>query len=714
MISFMNENSIKFLNKANAPEFAKLTHLNATPLERQLLTAHLILRNLFCRRGTSVQGMLLADEVGLGKTTIGAIVAWVAASATTKSISGRTVRILAPNPHVREIWEKELNRVVPALTALAGHLRIDARKQLSAKKLCARHIFLTTRGRAILQNRANADLIIVDEAHRSKHERSKFRRLIKSAAQSGSKLLFLTATPMSLGPEEMASLLKLIGNQTVSDAVKKYGEEITSVYDPADMRGDDDARDALITAANHATEEMRRCTIRHTVDNLRDIEQSSFGNGSKPWNIAVPPASPSELELLARVDRVLRIAYPFGTRSNDPQFHVARAPIRKALEDARARMNKQKDQRSTHAAKPHFKEIENAGLLETDHPKMVAVANAVAERVKNGEKIVIFCHHLLVAAELTWVLSRIIPTYPKSDIDGSVWENVWREIIQKDNLKNPPKKDLVGIHDSFIKWICTPSFQSQIGSWLKGRPLLKEGRLRKLILESNAPRGVGNETVAESMQSLYQEVADIRAKSSVAIFRCLARGSPQVPLDSLPFGSPKLTRVLGVFDTPKRSYTERYPWDDDAHLFLHEKRPELLMSLFNSPFGPDVLVLTDKYSEGIDLHKACRLLVHYELDPSPMRTVQREGRIRRIGGWAGQEQLPVEYAMPAFRGTRDGRVVSIMTERIDAFRLLLGGVPECTEADLGDDSEARPQRILASAKTVLQKYNKRLCVPLRC
>jgi len=91
-----------------------------------------------------------------------------------------------------------------------------------------------------------------------------------------------------------------------------------------------------------------------------------------------------------------------------------------------------------------------------------------------------------------------------------------------------------------------------------------------------------------------------------------------------------------------------------------------------------------------------------------MRTIQREGRVRRIGGFAGKAGLSVEYAMPAFGGTRDERVVSIMRDRIRAFGLLLGGVPVLKEEDITDDIDARVKRILAAADGKLQEFNKRL------
>ena len=47
--------------------------------------------------------------------------------------------------------------------------------------------------------------------------------------------------------------------------------------------------------------------------------------------------------------------------------------------------------------------------------------------------------------------------------------------------------------------------------------------------------------------------------------------------------------------------------------------------------GEAVLVATDAASEGLNLHHACRLVIHYELPWSPGRLHQRCGRINRIG-----------------------------------------------------------------------------------
>jgi len=124
--------------------------------------------------------------------------------------------------------------------------------------------------------------------------------------------------------------------------------------------------------------------------------------------------------------------------------------------------------------------------------------------------------------------------------------------------------------------------------------------------------------------------------------------------------------------------------------------------VFGSPFGPDVLVVTDKLSEGIDLHRYCRHLIHYELDPSPIRTVQRNGRIRRVNSWAAITNKPIRYAYPAFGGTRDQRLVEIMKKRVATFSLLLGGVQDFDIDSTSDEDEKWRSEVVHKAKNQLK------------
>ena len=59
------------------------------------------------------------------------------------------------------------------------------------------------------------------------------------------------------------------------------------------------------------------------------------------------------------------------------------------------------------------------------------------------------------------------------------------------------------------------------------------------------------------------------------------------------------------------------------------------------------------------------------------------------------------YAYPAFRGTRDHRLVQIMKKRIDSFSLLLGGVQDFEVEDVVESEEAWRNQVVANAKTRL-------------
>jgi hypothetical protein len=61
---------------------------------------------------------------------------------------------------------------------------------------------------------------------------------------------------------------------------------------------------------------------------------------------------------------------------------------------------------------------------------------------------------------------------------------------------------------------------------------------------------------------------------------------------------------------------------------------EKLINGFNGKrTNPVILIATDKLSESIDLHRSCKLLIHYELPWSPLRLFQRIGRLTRLKAW---------------------------------------------------------------------------------
>ncbi len=84
---------------------------------------------------------------------------------------------------------------------------------------------------------------------------------------------------------------------------------------------------------------------------------------------------------------------------------------------------------------------------------------------------------------------------------------------------------------------------------------------------------------------------------------------------------------------------------------------------FRDPQGARLLVATDAAGEGINLQFAW-LMINYDLPWNPARLEQRLGRIHRFG----QRHDPVHIANLVAWRTREGRVMEVLLEKLDAIR----------------------------------------------
>lgn len=130
--------------------------------------------------------------------------------------------------------------------------------------------------------------------------------------------------------------------------------------------------------------------------------------------------------------------------------------------------------------------------------------------------------------------------------------------------------------------------------------------------------------------------------------------------------------------------------------------------------GGAVLVATDAASEGLNLHYACRLVVHFELPWTPSRLHQRRGRVDRIGqtrrvheialvAHASSEQLVL---LPLIRRAASSRALSGPTaanalpeSRVAA--LVFGGPPPATSRVRSTITAPNPPAIRRPAFTTL-------------
>lgn len=124
-----------------------------------------------------------------------------------------------------------------------------------------------------------------------------------------------------------------------------------------------------------------------------------------------------------------------------------------------------------------------------------------------------------------------------------------------------------------------------------------------------------------------------------------------------------------------------------------QRSRERIFSGFNTPLLPEVLICTSVGQEGIDLHRHCRHVVHFDLAWNPAVLEQRTGRADRIGSKTFRERAfssgPassfLEIGVPYLAGTYDERMYEELRLRAQTFEVLTGGDLAADNAEGLDD-----------------------------
>lgn len=125
---------------------------------------------------------------------------------------------------------------------------------------------------------------------------------------------------------------------------------------------------------------------------------------------------------------------------------------------------------------------------------------------------------------------------------------------------------------------------------------------------------------------------------------------------------------------------------------------ERVFAGFNSPLLPEVLICTSVGQEGIDLHRHCRQVIHFDLAWNPAVLEQRTGRVDRIGcktfreraASATPDQVFLEIGVPFLAGTYDERMYEELRLRSQTFEVLTGGAVSADNVE-GSDEVARAE-----------------------
>ncbi len=187
--------------------------------------------------------VLLADEVGLGKTIEAGLVLH------RLHLTGRADRvlILVPEPLIHQ-WFVELLRRFNLLFSIFDEERCESIQQNDPEAnpfldsqlvLCAIEFLAGNPGRAEQVHAAGWDLLIVDEAHHLEwalDAPSAAYRVVEELARVTSGVLLLTATPQQLGPEGHFARLRLLdpdryGNLEAFQEESAHYEQVARTVD---------------------------------------------------------------------------------------------------------------------------------------------------------------------------------------------------------------------------------------------------------------------------------------------------------------------------------------------------------------------------------------------------------------------------------------------------------------------------------------------------
>ena len=547
-----------------------------TSTARQFRTARDILLRLNGSTAYGIaarKGVLLADDVGLGKTTVGALVAWVVARAGEGT--GR-VRILAPNETMRRRWVDELARHVPLLTACTRGLEAatDHLRDTTVKKLAGGRIQVATHFHAAAEKTLSCDLLIIDEAHRAKGEKSRFAQELEKRKKHAKRILFLTATPFSIDIDELVRMLRLIGaGANVTRPVHAYAQALDRLHARGAGHDAPKAAKELVARAEAAIAAMQPFVIRHGVDDLPN-ERDEFGI-SEDWPIDVPPASIEELELVVRADRMLRTFWGTGRATNDARFHVGRHQLTERIDEVEQALGGQADDERRDVLVHQTRSIRKVRDGLAEHPKVRKVAEVVAATAAMGEKVVVFCDHHATTREFALELAnhippRQVPALPPIDR----WHAAWLSILEPRIDVTTRTRNFEQLRDTFVQWLCSDQIRAQIASWLPNGELKSVSNLRRALEQTRVRDCARASTIAHAAIELLLALTAPDSASTLGVLRAAASSPYLLPGYSGPI-------IASTHAPAKPALHAR-----TKHLFLGDQQPDTLLAIFNSPIRP--------------------------------------------------------------------------------------------------------------------------------
>lgn len=588
--------------------------------------------------------MLIADEVGLGKTiTAGLLIrqAWLSERA-------KRILLLVPKAVMRQ-WQEELYEKFNLNVPMYDQGKLIWKKthgwQGPAERPVERHEWheqpfviasshlMRRRDRAEeLENAAEWDLILADEAHHARRKSpgtpqeggpNQLLRLLQSLRPKCRSLLLLTATPMQVHPVELWDLLNLLGLpagwSNGPHAFLRYFEEAAGNPSPEQM-------------------EFLAGMFRRTEQEFGQITEQDVTRLAK--NLS---------SLSCR-----KILKALRDESSIPLKHLTTDQRKGALEVLR-RFSPIRHRMSRHT-RPLLREYYKQGLIDTPiatrEIRDIAVTMTTAER------------QLYDAVE---------------DYISTTYNNAAGE-----------KKSSVGFVMTIYRRRLASSFHALRSTLNKRLAEMKSGQVtiseedvsqdeqREEVMDAaEAETLITQALVAEEqgdINSLLKQIAQVGSNTKSATLLQELKRAREGNYDS----AIVFTQYTDTMDYLRDYLADQLP---GIPLGCYSGRGGEVLS-FSGTWEPcskeqikqrltagkiQILICTDAAAEGLNF-QVCGMLVNYDLPWNPMKVEQRIGRIDRIG----QKYPVIRIINLAYKDTVEADVYFALGKRIRLFEGLVG------------------------------------------
>jgi len=334
------------------------------------------------------------------------------------------------------------------------------------------------------------------------------------------------------------------------------------------------------------------------------------------------------------------------------------------------------------------------------HPKIRATVERTMDVWRQGEKVLIFCFYRetgrTLRREISAAMERELYSTAATSLRMNVRDteaisarinNTSENILTSDSAPRrqlEAKLNSMGL-DATLSDAETAAFTGAVLRFL---------RTTSFLVRYVFPHGTGTGALFPSLEETDSHGRTVLSRLQAFVDRLAQlsdsqRASALEALNHIQTGQ-YMTLDEAEGDT---STTMILPNVRLANGSVKKQTRNILVSAFNMPFFPEVLISSSVLSEGVDLHWECRTIIHHDLDWNPSNLEQRTGRLDRIGSMATAVGKPIDVYEPYTAGLQDEKTFKVVMDRAQWFNIVMGDSVELNEQTIDGIAERVPMPV---------------------